>query len=1194
MNLRLTGALLLSLAMLFGWPSVSSAQIQIQTAGSTDPGTTEYPDSGILDLGSLDFTQYGRPLQMVLDRAQRYAFVVTDTDPARVLKIIPGTLDQRPRIVSHMELEPGEWDITTMLIDRGNGYLYLAYRESEETNRIVKLRLEAGTEPPTRLGSLAVPANTGNLITGVMDEQEELIYYATDFLPALFVIDAGEGDDLPSLVSGPLMLGTDYAGIRTVVLDSTRSALHLGTNRSPAEVVTVDLTPGVGNGFSIRGEQVLPEGNDGIISSAIDEDGGFAYFGTNTSPGKVIKMDIDTGTDLPEFVGSLELGSRRDVISSLIFDPAAELLFAGTATSPGQVVTIDPQGGTRPPVELDTLVLPRGYDVIVSGVHRPSLGDLLYSVTEAGQSGRIVRVATPSESGRQSSAVELEASLKVPFAAGTLATPIAHSETGHVYYAGRTLDGNAIVKFRTDESGRAAEYVASAVFDELGFSADVKTAAIDEANNVGYFIIDPPAPIVSRGAVGESLDLVGARIVIVDLGEGDDPPSLIEVQEFPTDEVFAAAVHPTGGYLLLTHNLGSSRLATKFRLSNGNDAFEETEEHSFGAGLEAVTAIAINPFNGNVIFAATRADNPEASETELFLVNPGDDADDPFTSLGKHIWQGAGLHGFMTSVVLDSEEVALFGADQPGGAIIPVDLNSHPNPLPGDFGQFGIAGNIVGATGDRSNGMAWWITGQGHLHPLRWSGDAPGLPETFGDFEVHPEGAYAFAGGKGSVTGVVSHPHDDDEDSSTIRTLSLSAKGFLHASRIEMTEPGVVSTVVLSVHDPGPLARVAIYEDGATYTRLWQSGPDNDYFAGRYTFGMGDGQPAESLYLTPGTYWLAWQTETTRPLVGHVGQEAGQGFAIPLEFGSAPSFISPVQRIVTDNFWGHFIQYTAAETDPPSVQIFLSNSVTRVESPFTGTYTVTPVDPLTNPIEKVELYVQRGQGDVNWELVGEVSDGTWLFDPSVEETNGLGYGQYFFGIVATDVFGHANTLPDSVDDFANAVGQNRMRAGLYNAQENTQFTHDPVGPGTYFHPNYRFPMTNSMTFRVDAPAASSPISVSRAVGGMNPPALGQYVLLGESIAIASQEELFADLRWPVDWEGSGFADNEPPANFMSDYVALHVADGNTVTEWTVSLEFFEFDPPRVLVEPLNDVVGTWYIGREADDVEPSVWMILGD
>lgn len=40
------------------------------------------------------------------------------------------------------------------------------------------------------------------------------------------------------------------------------------------------------------GAITLEDGEDSMLSAVIDADGGFAYFGTNTSPGRVVKVDL--------------------------------------------------------------------------------------------------------------------------------------------------------------------------------------------------------------------------------------------------------------------------------------------------------------------------------------------------------------------------------------------------------------------------------------------------------------------------------------------------------------------------------------------------------------------------------------------------------------------------------------------------------------------------------------------------------------------------------------------------------------------------------------------------------------------------------------------------------------------------------------------------------------------------------------
>ncbi len=76
----------------------------------------------------------------------------------------------------------------------------------------------------------------------------------------------------------------------------------------------------------------LPAGGSDLVASAIDPTAGFAYFGTQHSPGVVTKVRLSDFTQ----VGALSLGPD---LTSVVINLVAGYAYFGTAWSvPGQVI----------------------------------------------------------------------------------------------------------------------------------------------------------------------------------------------------------------------------------------------------------------------------------------------------------------------------------------------------------------------------------------------------------------------------------------------------------------------------------------------------------------------------------------------------------------------------------------------------------------------------------------------------------------------------------------------------------------------------------------------------------------------------------------------------------------------------------------------------------------------------------------
>ena len=80
----------------------------------------------------------------------------------------------------------------------------------------------------------------------------------------------------------------------------------------------------------------LNPGENSLTSAVIDTAGGYAYFGTGTSPGFVVKVRLSDFTR----VDALTLNPGESYLYSAVIDSAGGYTYFGTYTSPGIVVKI--------------------------------------------------------------------------------------------------------------------------------------------------------------------------------------------------------------------------------------------------------------------------------------------------------------------------------------------------------------------------------------------------------------------------------------------------------------------------------------------------------------------------------------------------------------------------------------------------------------------------------------------------------------------------------------------------------------------------------------------------------------------------------------------------------------------------------------------------------------------------------------
>jgi len=155
---------------------------------------------------------------------------------------------------------------------------------------------------------------------------------------------------------GALTLNTGENTLYSAVIDTANGYAYFGTETAPGIVVKVRLSD-----FTRVGALTLNLGENLLRSAVIDTANGYAYFGTITSPGIVVKVDLSTFTR----VGALTLNTGEDYLKSAVIDTANGFAYFGTMTSPGIVVKVEtnrrpaaPVGGVFTPVNKLAILAP--------------------------------------------------------------------------------------------------------------------------------------------------------------------------------------------------------------------------------------------------------------------------------------------------------------------------------------------------------------------------------------------------------------------------------------------------------------------------------------------------------------------------------------------------------------------------------------------------------------------------------------------------------------------------------------------------------------------------------------------------------------------------------------------------------------------------------------------------------------------
>ena len=240
-------------------------------------------------------------------------------------------------------------------------------------------------------GVPVVSAETENAYRWRLDDGSET--------SATWAAEEGVLVDIPRFADKRLRIGAANSGSDTELLKSAATAAgigedflkaafvdgnyaYFGTYTKPGQIIKVDLSS-----FSRVGSLTLSSGEDELTTVVLDASGAthYAYFGCNTYPGKVIKVNLSTfARD-----GALDLNSGEDMIYSSAIDTSNGFAYFGTFQQPAKVVKVDLSTFTE---DATTVTLSSGENDAASMV---TDGTYLY-VGTATAPGKVVRIALSS------------------------------------------------------------------------------------------------------------------------------------------------------------------------------------------------------------------------------------------------------------------------------------------------------------------------------------------------------------------------------------------------------------------------------------------------------------------------------------------------------------------------------------------------------------------------------------------------------------------------------------------------------------------------------------------------------------------------------------------------------------------------------------------------------------------------------
>jgi len=562
----------------------------------------------------------------------------------------------------------------------------------------------AGILPASSSGSLASTTSLWSCEWTAHDLQEK------NYCVSLRVTDASdhqfEDDSLQSSdpIAGIDTAGTtDYpnGGMRLVgtatdligeayptsaVIDTANGFAYFGTGTSPGMVVKVAL--GAGSNPPVRvGTLELNAGEDQLTSAIIDTAHGYAYFGTNTSPGIIIKVALGSGSNSPTRVGAVTLSAGENDLSSAVIDPPNGYGYFGTNTTPGIVVKVKLGESNTPPSRIAGLSLNQGEDKLRCGVIDPTNGYAYFG--SYAPVGIVIKVSLgigenpPARAG----------ALTLASGEGALQSAVIDPSAGYAYFGATSgyFEG-AIVKVLLGAGPTPPARVGAVKLaqEEQYFAS----AAIDAANGFAYFgsytfPFGCPSP--------------GAFVVKIALGSGAGLPTRVGSLplSYPSSCVpipLCAVADPGNGYAYFGIDTRPG-IVCKIALGTGATPPSSPGSLKLYAGEDYLVSGVIDSENRYAYFV-----NPGI----VVKVSLGED-DNPPRRVGA-VTLNAGEHDLVSGVIDPWNGYGYFGTNTTPGIVVKVKLGTGDSP-PVRVGALTLnmgENDLVSAVIDSAHGYAYW------------------------------------------------------------------------------------------------------------------------------------------------------------------------------------------------------------------------------------------------------------------------------------------------------------------------------------------------------------------------------------------------------------------------------------------------------------------------------------------------------
>lgn len=404
---------------------VSSASGQYAYFGTRSPPNVVRVDVSTLPnptrIGTAALPSGEEPQSAAMVPSGTFAYFGTDTSPAKIVKIDVSTFPN-PTRVGALTLATGQNKCNFLVIDAAGAFAYAGLYTTP--GQIVKINLTTFTVASTHVLTGYNPVVSGVLdgtILYVMTTGETLKFNITTMSILASVLPGATSDaarvallnsvtsrayflqntqerfypiNLTSFGILPYMDLRNYREnqLQCAIKDPNSNFAYFGTyetysgSSAGGRIIKVQTNPALTyyGSFALENEAVYQ-----LSCAVVDSIGKYAYFGTDTAPASIVKLDI-TSNPYPTELSTLTLDLGEDFLKCCVIDPQNKFAYFGTNTTPGNVIKVNLTSFTR----VESLALNVGDNALTSALMDP-LGNFAYFGTNTSP-GRIVVIALGS------------------------------------------------------------------------------------------------------------------------------------------------------------------------------------------------------------------------------------------------------------------------------------------------------------------------------------------------------------------------------------------------------------------------------------------------------------------------------------------------------------------------------------------------------------------------------------------------------------------------------------------------------------------------------------------------------------------------------------------------------------------------------------------------------------------------------